>query len=124
MDNICRRFPFASKKIFKDLDNQSLKRSKDVSKAIDDSLRNEKHFWIRIIKDHCKHFEDYEESWKEVIQNCPSEIVRELAITIQAHFKFNKWAGMESDQTWIFSNLFHKKVLIDPNDLHFYQNAP
>ena len=38
--------------------------------------------------------------------------------------KFNKWGGIENDQTWIFSNFFLKKVLIDPNDLHFYQNAP
>ena len=31
-------------------------------------------------------------------------------------FKFNKWGEIENDQTWIISNLFHKKVLIDPND--------
>ena len=91
MENFWRRFPLASKKIFKNLDNQTLVISKEASKTIDEVLRNEKYYFIRIIKDHQRQFEGCEGSWKEVIKNCPIEMLRQLTVAMLEFFKSNNW---------------------------------
>ena len=79
LDMICKRFPHVSQRILKNLDDQSLIRSKEATRLIAKFLENEKFYWIRIIKKHDKNFEGFQESWKEVLGNSPVDIVKQLA---------------------------------------------
>ena len=87
MGTLCRRFPLASQMVFNHLDDQSLAQSKEASKKMAEFLDNERFYWIRIIKKYRGHFEGHEESWKEVVNKIPFDIVRQLAVAVQQFFK-------------------------------------
>ena len=87
MEEIFMRFPRVSQRILNNLDNQSLIRSKEVSRVIAEYVENEKFYWIRIIKKYAGNFEGFEESWKEVIRRTPLDIVKQLALTVEEFFK-------------------------------------
>ena len=88
MEIVSKRFSIASKMIFKNLDDQSLIRSKEASKNIAAFLENERFYWISIIKKYCAHgkFNWSKESWKEVVSKSPVGIVKELAGAVQLSF--------------------------------------
>ena len=50
MEMVCKRFPCVNQKILKNLDNQSLTRSKETSQVISKFVKNERFYWIRVIK--------------------------------------------------------------------------
>ena len=52
MEIFFKRFPLASKMILRNLDNQSLVRSKEVSREVSEILDKERFYWIRIIAKH------------------------------------------------------------------------
>ena len=79
---ICRRFPHVAQTIFKKLDDRSLKRSKEVSKEISEVLKNERFYWIRIIKTYVQVFQGNQESWNEVITKIPLSFVKPLALAL------------------------------------------
>ena len=87
MEVIFRRFPLASGKILKNLDDQSLTRSKIASRGITNLLENEKIFWIRIIKKYKGNFKGFEESWQQVINKISIDLVKQLARAVQEYFK-------------------------------------
>ena len=87
MEVIFRRFPLASGKILKNLDDQSLTRSKIASRGITNLLENEKIFWIRIIKKYKGNFKGFEESWQQVVDKIPVDLVKQLARAVQEYFK-------------------------------------
>ena len=82
LDVICKRFPQVSRRILKNLDHQSLARSKKVSRAIFEALENERFYWIRIIKSYIEKFQGDKEFWKEVITKIPSNVVKSLALAV------------------------------------------
>ena len=84
MDVFCKRFPLESNIIFKNLDYQTLTRSKEASRKIDTVIRNTKIFWIRMIKNQREYFIGHEESWKKIIKKAPITNVRPLAIELTA----------------------------------------
>ena len=87
MDNYCKRFPNASKLTFKNLDNQSLVRSKNAGRRISSFLENETFHFKRIIKSYNGKFEGFEESWREVIKKTPIDVLKQLSIAVQKYFK-------------------------------------
>ena len=87
MENFIRRFPDASEMIFNNLDDQSLTRSKEVSRNLAKHLENERFYWIRIIKSANQSFKGFEELWKEVIDKAPVDIVKELRFALQQFLK-------------------------------------
>ena len=82
LDIICKRFPRVSQRILKNLDDQSLKRSKEASRGIAKFLINEKFFWIRITSQHKGNFQGFEESWKQVISKTSINLVKKLATAV------------------------------------------
>ena len=82
------RFPLASKIILNNLDNQSLVRSKESSRKVAEFVDGERFIWIRIIKKYSQHFEGFEESWNEVINKTPVNILKQFAISAQKFFKY------------------------------------
>ena len=52
MKNCIRRFPAVAEMIINNLDDQSLVRSKEISKEIAKFIENERFYWIRIIQEY------------------------------------------------------------------------
>ena len=90
MDNFWRRFPLSNEMVLKNLDDRTMVRSQEASRKINFFLRNKKHFWIRIIKSYSSRFAGHEDSWKQVIKNAPTIIVKQLAIAMQAEAEVSK----------------------------------
>ena len=88
MKNFWSRFPLASEAILKNLNDESLAKSKEVSREIFEIMdKNGRVFWIRSIKNLNKHFEGHEESWKQVVNKAPVAILKQLAIASHDYFK-------------------------------------
>ena len=88
LEIICKRFPFVVEKVLSNLNNQSLMRSKKASREINKSLENQRFYWIRIIKMFAKIFEEFQESWKEVMNKIPLNFLKDLAIAVAQYFMF------------------------------------
>ena len=55
MEDLSTRMPHVVELISKNLDDQSLTKSKEISRTIAECLGNERFYWIRIIKKiHCQ----------------------------------------------------------------------
>ena len=87
MDIIHKRFPHLTQNVLKNLDIQSLIRSKEANREIAKCLNYKKFYWIRIIKTHKEKFEGFEESWGETLNKSPLEMIKQLAIAVQHFFK-------------------------------------
>ena len=87
MENLCIRFPVASEMVLKNLDDPSLKRSKLAGRGMAKFRETEKIYWIRIIKKYIAHFKGHEESWREVVNKTPLDIIKQLAIAVQEFFQ-------------------------------------
>ena len=83
MEVICKRFPGVSQIILKNLDDQSLERSKEASRGISKFLENERFPWIRIISRRKGNFQGFEESWKQFINKTPTTLVKKLGLAVQ-----------------------------------------
>ena len=86
-----RNLIYVMKLVIKEVDDQSLVRSKEASREIGEYLENERFYWLRIIKNYTNNFEGFEESWKEVLNKAPDGIVEQLSIAVQESFKQSPW---------------------------------
>ena len=86
MENSIRRFALVAELILNNLDDQSLVRSKEISKEISKFTKNQRFYWIRMIGRKYWTFKGFQESWKEVIHQTPFDVVKELANEVQTLF--------------------------------------
>ena len=93
MEEIFKRFPDMGKLIFKNLDNQSLAKSKEISQNFNEFIKHERFFWLRIIRNYTDNFEGHEESWIQVINKTPIQVIKQLIIEMEKCNKVNhsKW---------------------------------
>ena len=87
LECLCIRFPLVGERILNNLDGQSLANIKKASPDLAKYLENERFYWIRIIKKYTKNFKEFEESWKEVINKTPVDVLKQLGIAVQKCFK-------------------------------------
>ena len=87
MENICQRFPHLRKVVLNNLDNQSLITCKGAIRDVSEFLENERFFWIRILKRYQRHFNEFKESWKVLINKTSLEMVKHLALSTLQYFK-------------------------------------
>ena len=87
METFYKRFPIASKMVLNNLDDQSLRNSKEASREISEFLDNGRFFWIRIIEKYKDNFNGFEKSWKEVINKTPTDVLKQLAKSVEKFFK-------------------------------------
>ena len=88
MENLCKRFPHLAKRIFDQVDNQSLNHCKEISGEILEYLASERFFWIRLVKRYHNHQNPYyNRRWKLVIDKTPVERVRQIAIAVSRFFR-------------------------------------
>ena len=87
MNIICKRFPHVNQMVLKNLDDQSLNRSKETNRGIAKFLENNKLYWIRIMKKYVKNCEGFEELWKEFFSKTPINVIKQLVADAQEFFK-------------------------------------
>lgn len=83
MEILVRRFPLASSMIFKNLDDQSLIRSKEACRSMANHLENGKLIPLRIIKIKVRNANQFKESWKQVVDKISVDIAKQLAVAVQ-----------------------------------------
>ena len=86
MEDLCQRIPFVAVMIFRELNNPSLIISKEASRELSQFMRNERFYWLRIIKIYNKNFLEYKVLWKKVLEKTPVNIIRQLAYAIRKFF--------------------------------------
>ena len=86
MENCIRRFPDVGTMILNNLNDQTLDRSKEISKEISEFIKKERFYWIRII-------EKYNDNWSQIIKKVPIKDLKELAIESEKSY----WIGVIED---------------------------
>ena len=86
MEKLCQRFPLISQKIINQVDNETLTNFKDGGRYTNYFLKNERFYWIRIIKRYNCLTGDLQEVWKKVVSKTPVEIVKELAVEVHRFY--------------------------------------
>jgi hypothetical protein len=79
MESILLRFPDIGQEIFKEVDNPSLTKSKEVCHSWGYFLNNERLLWLRMIQKYDKNQVEFKEHWKKVTTKVPYETLKSLA---------------------------------------------
>ena len=90
IENFFVRFPAISKEILNRLDDQSLTKFKEASRQLFPIIDKERTFWIRSLKNYNENFERFLDSWKKVINKTPTEIIKDLAISMNQFHKLHR----------------------------------
>ena len=86
MEDLCQRIPCVAVMIFKNLNNQSLIKSKEASSELSQFMLNERFYWLRIIMKNDKSFLEYQALWKKVLEKTPVDIIQQIADAVQNFF--------------------------------------
>merc|ERR1712086_212229 len=89
-ENLFVRFPAINKEILNRLDDQSLTKFKEASRQLFPIIDKERTFWIRSLKNYNENFERFLDSWKKVINKTQTEIIKDLAVSMNKFHKFHK----------------------------------
>ena len=87
MEELGRRFPLISQIILNNVDDYSLANFRKASRENTSFLDSERFYWIRNIKKYSANFEEFQDSWKKIINRTSVEFLKELAIDVHSFFK-------------------------------------
>ena len=87
MEDLCRRIPLISKTIFEELDNESFVNFKGASREINSTLKNERFYWITVLRSYNCLFDEFKETWTKVVKGTPAEFVKEIVLRIDPFYK-------------------------------------
>ena len=84
MEGLFLRFSEVSQKICEYLDNESLMKCKEVSKVLKSTIDDQKHTWVRLIRNF-SHIQDndFPESWRPILTKSPMEILKQLGLQLK-----------------------------------------
>ena len=82
INDILARFPVIGQTIFDYLDDQSLKRSREVHSAWSLFLSQNPFYWIRMAKSYLEGQDEFSDDWKNIFNKIPVEIVKEFTLGI------------------------------------------
>ena len=82
MENLFEKIPKVGEQILRQLDNQSLVRSKDVNGSWYKFINSEKVLWLRIIQRCVGSGNDFLEAWKKVLTKSPVDFLIQLSIAV------------------------------------------
>ena len=85
MDGIVLRFPGLAQGIFNNLDDESLSKSKYMSRSISLLMNRDVFFWKRIIQKYTKNIDDFKDTWRTVMNKAGQNNLKELAFAVK-HF--------------------------------------
>ena len=83
MESIFSKIPDLGEKIFKELDNQSLVKCKEVQRSWYNFINEEKVIWFRIIQNYIKNDNEFLQAWRKVLTKAPVEFVSQVALATQ-----------------------------------------
>ena len=86
MEDLCQRIPCVAVMIFKNLNDQSLIKSKEASSELSQFMLNERFYWLRIIMKYNKNFLEYQALWKKFLEKTPVDIIQQIADAVQTFF--------------------------------------
>ena len=89
INEILARFPVIGQTIFDYLDDQSLKRSREVHSAWSSFLSQNPFYWIRMAKSYLEGQDEFSDDWKNIFNKIPVEIARKFTLGI-AHLHRSK----------------------------------
>ena len=87
INGIILRFPNVAQDIFKELDNETVTKCRNVSRLWCDYLDDQKFCWVRMIQRYHTNMKNEYQQWKKVFKNTPVEFVKEISVTTQQFFK-------------------------------------
>ena len=86
MDVFSRRFPLAIKNVLKNLDDESLSRTKEASRQINGFINNERFYWVRMMNKYNRNFQDFKKTWEKVISKTPVDTIKQLVNVVHKFF--------------------------------------
>ena len=106
MEDLCKKVPFLCKSIFEELDNQSFVNFKDASREINDNLKNERFYWIRVLRTYNYLLGDFKETWAKVVKGIPAEYVKEIAFPLKSCLLKNPeiFHHYQNNMFWVVSS--------------------
>ena len=87
IDTMFSRFPIIAQDIFKELDNKSLIKCREVSVPWKNFIDNEKFIWIRTMQKYGASMKEFYEQWKLVIKKTETNLVKELSKAVLQFFE-------------------------------------
>ena len=89
MEDFLERFPEVGEEIFKQLDNQSLAKCREVSRSQFQFFEDNKVLWRRMIEKFSANNLEFKNAWKLVVERVPVQNVKELAIAVEQFYSFH-----------------------------------
>ena len=90
MEDICYRFPQIASTIFKDLDDQSLIKSIEANRQLDNFLTNDRIYWTRVLAIYKTNFIQFKESWRKSVHQVPVVKIKELVTAAHNFFEYRQ----------------------------------
>jgi hypothetical protein len=112
INDILARFPVIGQTIFDYLDDQSLKRSREVHSAWSTFLSQNPFYWIRMAKSYLQGQDEFSDDWKNIFDKIPVEIARKFTLGIaHLHRSESTKLGCLNPGNLLFTDLFLLKLL-------------
>ena len=90
MNQIILRFPVIAEQIFDELDDQNVTKCREISQTWYDAT--ERLQWTRKIQNLTKENKKHQISWKSVLVNIPTDILKKLALSCEEyHYHIPQW---------------------------------
>ena len=86
MESIFSKIPDLGEKIFKELDNQSLVKCKEVQRSWYNFINEEKFQWLRMIQNYIGDNNEFKTAWRKVLKKAPVDFVTYVAISTQQYY--------------------------------------
>ena len=128
--NMMLRFPHLARDIFKELDNKSLENCRKLNRQCCDFIHNQKFPWIRSIRRYKGTMKKFQKQWYQVLQNIPTETVKQLSFVVQEfskkYFMDNQYSPlhMVSGQGNVELFKFIMEKIGEPNPATIIGNTP
>ena len=102
MEDLCKRIPLISKIICEELDDQCLVKFKDTSREIATTMKNERFYWLRVLRTYnCLHG-DFRYSWARVVKRTSAEFVEEIARLVNQFYMSSRFDHLSDSIGGIF----------------------
>ena len=87
MEDLCRKIPLISKTILEKLDDKSFVNFKDASREITTNLKNERFYWIRVLRSYNCLLKEFKDLWARVVNRTPAKFVKKIVMLIDHCYK-------------------------------------
>ena len=87
IDDMILRFPTIAEAIFKEVDNQSIAKCRNVSPLWCDFIDDQKLPWIRKIQKFRRKTEKFDLQWRKAFKYAPIKMVKEVSVAVRCNYE-------------------------------------